>query len=291
MQKQHGKPLETMDVVAFVSMTLFVLAIFFPFYNAVLTSLMSAKEYTQHPVTLFPREIVLDSYRFLLGKDLVGKAYLSSIFITVSGSAFGLTVSVLMAYGFSRARFPGKKFLFRLILFTMFFDGGLIPTYILLKNLKLIDNRLAIILLCGVSTFNIILLKSSFEQTPAALEEAAKIDGANDIRVFWSILLPLQMPILATITLFLAVGYWNEWFWSMLVLNSRHKQTLQLLLRSLITEASAETEMMSAAVSDNVFSQGVKMAAVIVTMLPIMLVYPFVQKYFVKGLLVGAIKM
>ena len=291
MQKQHGKPLETMDVVAFVSMTLFALAIFFPFYNAVLTSLMSAKEYTQHPVTLFPREIVLDSYRFLLGKDLVGKAYLSSIFITASGSAFGLTVSVLMTYGFSRARFTGKKFLFRLILFTMFFDGGLIPTYILLKNLKLIDNRLAIILLCGVSTFNIILLKSSFEQTPAALEEAAKIDGANDIRVFWSILLPLQMPILATITLFLAVGYWNEWFWSMLVLNSRHKQTLQLLLRSLITEASAETEMMSAAVSDNVFSQGVKMAAVIVTMLPIMLVYPFVQKYFVKGLLVGAIKM
>lgn len=287
----NRKGLDKIDIVIFIVLTLLALLIFYPFYNAVLTSLVSAKTYTVSPAMLYPPEIKWDNFRYMLDSPILWTGYASTLIITVCGTVYGMTVSVMMAYAFSRRYFPGKKLLFRLMLFTLFFNGGLIPTYLLIKNLGLIDTRTGVILLLGVAPFNIILIKSSFEQTPVSLEEAARIDGANDITIFRRIMLPLQLPVIATFSLFTAVGYWNEWFWSMLIINSRDKMTLQLVLRAIVNEASGDVQVMSSVSAEGVFSQGVKMAAVVATMLPIMLVYPFLQKYFVKGILVGAIKM
>ena len=167
----------------------------------------------------------------------------------------------------------------------------MIPTYLQFKSLGLIDSRWAIILYCGVSTYNIIILKNGFEQTPVELEEAAKIDGANDLTVFFRVMLPLQGALLATFTLFTAVGYWNEWFWSMLLINSTRKMTLQTVLRSIVAESAAYSDIAAGDTDVDIFTNGVKMAAVIMTTLPIMLFYPFLQKHFVKGVLVGSVKM
>ena len=210
--------------------------------------------------------------------------------ITTSGTALSMAASVMMAYAFSR-KFPGKKLIFLLMMFTMFFSGGMIPTYLQMKALKLIDSRWGIILFVGVSTYNIVILKSGFEQTPIDLEDAAKIDGANDLIIFFRVMLPLQGPLLATFTLFTAVAYWNEWFWSMLLINSASKMTLQTVLRSIVAEASAAADVSTGEADLDVFSQGVKMAAVMMAMVPIMCFYPFLQKYFVKGVMVGSVKM
>ena len=153
-------------------------------------------------------------------------------------------------------------------MFTMFFSDGMIPTYLQMKALKLIDSRWGIILFVGVSTYNIVILKSGFEQTPVDLEDAAKIDGANDLVIFFRVMLPLQGPLLATFTLFTAVAYWNEWFWSMLLINSSSKMTLQTVLRSIVAEAAA-ADVSTGEADLDVFSQGVKMAAVMMAMVPI----------------------
>ena len=291
MTAKRRKKWETMDVVAFVFLTFFALLIFYPFYNAVVSSIMTAKEYTIKPVTLFPREISWDNYKFMFSQGMMLTGYINTIFITCVGLVYGLGISVLTGYVFSRPWFPGKKIFFRLMLFTMFFSGGLVPTYLQIKEMGLINTRWSVILLLGVTPFNIIIIKNGFEQTPSSIEEAAKVDGANDLTAFFRIMLPLQKPVIATFALFIAVAYWNEWFWSMLLINSQNKLTLQLVLRAIINEDVGDQGRMSAAIAETTFSQGIKMAAVIATMLPVMCIYPFVQKHFSKGIMLGAVKM
>ena len=276
--------------MVFIILTLIALLIFFPFYNSIIISFESPQAYALHPVSLYPVDFSLNNYSYLLEKGQIGTGYKNTLFITGIGSIYGMAVSVMTAYAFSRKRFPGKKSLFFLMMLTMFFNGGMIPTYLQLKNMGLIDSLWGVILPLGVSTYNIIVLKSGFEQTPPELEEAAKIDGANDLIIFFRIMLPLQGALLATFFLFTAVAYWNEWFWSMLLINSGSKMTLQTVLRAIICEATVDADISSGDVTD-LFSQGVKMAAVVMTMIPIMCVYPFLQKYFVKGVMIGAVKM
>lgn len=282
---------EAMDVVAFLFLTFFALIIFYPFYNAVVSSIMTAKEYTLHPVVLFPKEITWDNYRYMFGQSMMYTGYLNTILITGVGLIYGLSISVLTGYVFSRPAFPGKKMFFLLMLFSMFFSGGLVPTYLQIKEMGLINTLWSVILLLGVTPFNIIIIKNGFEQTPLSIEEAAKVDGANDLTTFFHIMLPLQKPVIATFALFIAVAYWNEWFWSMLLINSQDKLTLQLVLRAIINDDVGEQGRMNAAIAETTFSQGIKMAAVIATMLPVMCIYPFVQKHFTKGIMLGAVKM
>lgn len=292
MKLKKRKKWEAMDVIAFLFLTFFVLLIFYPFYNAVISSIMTAREYTLTPVVLFPKEVSMDNYSFMFSQGMMFTGYLNSIFITCVGLVYGLSISVLTAYVFSRPYFPGKKLFFRLMLFTMFFSGGLVPTYLQIKEMGLINTHWSVILLLGVTPFNIIIIKNGFEQTPASIEEAAKVDGANDVTTFFKIMLPLQKPVIATFALFIAVAYWNEWFWSMLLINSQNKLTLQLVLRAIINEDVGEQGRMAvSSVADTTFSQGIKMAAVIATMLPVMCIYPFVQKHFTKGIMLGAVKM
>lgn len=289
-QKPKKKPVTAGDVIVIVILTLIALLIFLPFYNSIIISFESPQAYALHPVSLYPVDFSMKNYSYLLEKGQIGTGYKNTIFITGIGSIYGMAVSVMTAYAFSRKKFPGKKPLFFLMMLTMFFNGGMIPTYLQLKNMGLIDSLWGVILPLGVSTYNIIVLKSGFEQTPPELEEAAKIDGANDLIIFFRIMLPLQGALLATFFLFTAVAYWNEWFWSMLLINSGSKMTLQTVLRAIICEATVDADISSGDVTD-LFSQGVKMAAVVMTMVPIMCVYPFLQKYFVKGVMIGAVKM
>ena len=198
-------------------------------------------------------------------------------------------ISLTMAYGLSFRQYPGKRFFFVYVLITMYFSGGLLPTYLLMKNLGLVDSLVGIVLLCGVSTFNIVVIKNGIEQLPESLSEAARIDGANDVVIFVRIILPLITPIIATFGLFIAVGYWNEWFWSMLLLTDNDAKTLQIVLRTIVSNNEADFD--NTVYDNTTFNQGIKMAAVMVVMLPVMVIYPFIQKYFAKGMLVGAIKM
>lgn len=279
------------DVVITIVLTLLAFVIFLPFYNSIVISLETNRAFALHPVSLFPHEFTWSNYSYLIEKGQIGIGYVNTIFVTVIGTALSMAAMVMMAYALSRRSYPGKRLIFMLMMFTMFFSGGMIPTYLQFKQLGLIDSLWGIIFFSGVSAYNIIILKSGFEQTPVELEDAARIDGANDLVIFFHVMLPLQSALLATFTLFTAVGYWNEWFWSMLLINSGDKLTLQPVLRAIVAESSAFEDMSAGEAGSDVFTQGIKMAAVMMTMQPIMCFYPFLQKYFVKGVLVGSIKM
>ncbi len=284
----------TGDYVIFIIMTILALLIVIPFYLAIVISFETPAAYARNPASLWPVEATLANYKYLITVGSLGVGYSNTLFVVVVGLIYAMLLMVSMAYAFAQPKFPGKKFFFLVVLFTMFFGGGIVPTYLLMKDLGLRNTLWGIILMGGVSGYNIIIMKGGFESVPASLREAATIDGANDLQVFWQIMLPLQLPLLATFSLFTVVGYWNSWYWPSLLINKSKLQTLQLVLRSIVNRASsAQTAGQSASgmEGEELFSMGLKMAAVVATMLPIMCVYPFLQKYFTKGVLVGSIKM
>lgn len=282
------------EIIAMIVLTLLAILIVVPFWNAIVISFESSAEYTKHPFSWLPRKFTLENYKYLLGRgSALLSAYRSTILLTIGGTAAGMAVSTMVAYAYSRD-FPGRKLFFRMMILTMFLGGGVIPTYMLIRNLGLLDTYTGIVLLGLASSYNIIM-KNGFESIPMDLQDAAMIDGASEITIFVKIMLPLQKPLLATFSLFTAVGYWNTWYWPLLLLNSGKKSVLQLFLRSIISNASrsnmAAKTLSSAARQTNLFSEGIQMASVFAVMLPIMVVYPFLQKYFVKGVLIGAVKM
>ena len=277
--------------LVFVLLTVLAGLIIIPFYQAIVISFETGAGFNRNPLSLFPVDFTMDNYGYLIQNGGLLNGYKSTLIVTVSGTLWGMGASVMAAYVFSRRNVPGRKMLFMLMLFTMFFDGGIVPTYLVMNKYHLVGSYAGVILLIGVSAFNIIVMKNGFESTPVSMEEAAKIDGANDLTIFFRIMLPLQKPLLATFTLFTLVTYWNEWFWSLLTLTSSGTQTLQLYLRMVVAAASDVTDMSSGMSSEATFSQGIKMAAVLLTIGPIMMVYPFLQKYFTKGIMIGAVKM
>lgn len=283
------KRLEAMDVVAAVVLTFIALLVAFPFWTALVTSLVDAASYARNPVQLYPHGFTLKNYQYILEYSTLMNSYGKTIIVVVTGFVYAMFISLTMAYGLSFRQYPGKRFFFVYVLVTMYFSGGLLPTYLLMKNLGLVDSLVGIVLLCGVSTFNVVVIKNGIEQLPESLSEAARIDGANDVVIFVRIILPLITPIIATFGLFIAVGYWNEWFWSMLLLTDNDAKTLQIVLRTIVSNNEADFD--NTVYDNTTFNQGIKMAAVMVVMLPVMVIYPFIQKYFAKGMLVGAIKM
>ncbi len=283
---------DSVEIVSFISLTLLAIVIVVPFWNAVVISFETLSAYVKAPFSWLPGEFTWENYASLT-KQSGGllRAYANTIWITVVGTVLGMAVMVTTAYAFSR-QFPLKKPLFMIMLFTMYFNGGLVPTYLLVKNMGLLDTHTAVILLSLASTYNVIVMKNGFSSIPTELPEAARIDGANDLEIFWKVMLPLQKPMLATFTLFTAVGFWNNWYWPMLILNSKDKVVLQMFLRSLIQiAAQMANEVGTSLASELTYAKGIQMAAVFLVMLPIMMVYPFLQKYFVKGVLVGGVKM
>jgi putative aldouronate transport system permease protein len=241
-----------------------------------------------HPL-LTPSNWSFESYRQLLGQDSFLRATLNSMMVTLGGVTINMFLTVLTAYALSWKTLPGRNTFTFLILFTFLFNPGLVPTYLLVRDLGLIDTFAAIVLPGAISVYNLLVMRSFFQNLPDGLREAALIDGANELQVLWHVVLPLSRPILLTIGLFYMVNHWNEFFLPILYINDNDMLLLPVLLRNILLAAN-----MNEYVESNVVSaaspESIKMAAVLLAMLPMLLVYPWIQRHFTKGVLVGGIK-
>jgi putative aldouronate transport system permease protein len=279
------------DVVLFILLTLYGLIIILPFFNVVAISFTSYKEYLETPLLLFPKAPELKSYKELFNDNRIAIGYRTSLSIIAIGVPLSLFLSTTMGYALSRKGYPGRKFVLYFVLFTMIFQGGIVPLYLIVRNLHLTNTIWSVILTGGMNTFYMILMYNFFESLPDSLMESARLDGASEWRILFNIVIPLSLPIIATLTLFYTVDKWNEWFSAMIFIRRGTIQPLQLVLRSIVFDSITNAQNASTMVLiEKPFTMGIKMAAVIVTMLPIMLIYPFLQKHFVKGIMVGAIK-
>ncbi len=289
--KKRKDPLE---ITAYIILTLFGLVIAIPFWNVLVVSITGQAEYLRAGgLLLFPKEPTLDSFARLFKNGLLWTGYRSTLTVVAIGLPINVLLTFCMAYGLSRKGWPGRKLVFTLVLITMIFNGGIVPMYLQMKSMKLLDSLWSVILAGGLNTFYVIITKNFIDSLPESLIESARLDGANEWTVLFKIIIPLSKPILATIVLFYAVDRWNEWYNSMIFLTSPSKFTLQLVLRNIVINSEMQgAAATSGAVSASgaTFSMGIKMCAVIMTMLPIMCVYPFLQKHFAKGIMLGAIK-
>lgn len=269
------------------------LLIFYPFYNSILVSFMTQAEYMRKPFALFVSHPTWTAYEEIFSDSKLFDGYKSTLIIMLFKLPLSVLITSAMGYALSRKRFFLSKTINNLTVVTMYFGGGIIPMYLLIRSYGLMGTYASIIILGVFSVYNMILIKNFFYTIPDSLEESAKLDGANDIRIFAQIYVPLAKPIIATVSLFVAVNIWNEWYNPMLFISDSKKWPLQLVLREIISNATATIkEDMSGEdlITKETFALNVQMASVVVTMLPIMLVYPFLQKYFMRGMMIGAVK-
>lgn len=278
-----------------ISALLMVITLYPVLYTAGL-SFSGKLEVENGLVWLCPVGFTLDAYKLVFKHPLIPLAYLNTILYTLVGTFYSLALTVVGGYVLSRRTLPGRNMFMFIITFTMLFSGGLIPTFMVISQMGLFDTFWALIIPCAISPWNLIIMRTSMQSIPASLEESAKIDGANYWTVFWRIFLPLSKSVVATIGLFYAVGKWNDYFNALIYLNNQRLFPVQLVIRALLTGMDA---MNTTATNNGVQMVGgstnytpvtFKAAVVVVTMLPILCVYPFIQKYFVKGVMVGAIK-
>lgn len=278
------------NVVLMIALSMVMLL---PFVNIIAGSFATSAELTARPTMLYPREPTLDAYRYIFKSNTIPNGLKISIFVTVVGTLVNLVMTVLMAYPLAHKSLVGRKALLNFVLFPMLFSSGIIPNFILIKSLGMIDSLWSLILPGAISSYNLLVVKNFFQQIPAEIEDAAKIDGANELLILWRIVLPLSLPVLATFALFYAVGHWNSYFNCLMYINSAQKWTIQLVLRQLIIVSSGGNvgdttagELAAMALP----KQGIKNAAIIISTLPIIMVYPFLQKYFAKGAMLGSVK-
>ncbi len=281
-----------LDVFFIIFLTIGALAIIVPFWNVLVVSFSTQKEYADNPLMLFPKNPTLESYKYLFRDGKIKQGYINTGKLLMMGLPLSVFLTTSMAYGFSRKSFPGKKVFLFLVLFTMIFSGGIVPMYLVMKQLGLTGSLWAVTFSTCFSVFNMILMMNFFQSLPESLMESARIDGAGEWRILFSIILPLSKPIIATITLFYGVSIWNEWYDAMIFLRKANMMPLQNVLRSIIQETQISTSATGsiASMGSPQFTDGIKMAAVFLTMVPIMCFFPLLQKHFAKGVMVGAIK-
>jgi putative aldouronate transport system permease protein len=283
--------LDFMDAVLFVLLGVWGLIIAVPFINALAISFTSYKEYLESPLLLFPRAPELKAYRELFKDNRILYGYRTTITIILVGVPLSLFFSVSMGFALSRRGWPGRKLFFYFILFTMIFQGGIVPLYLVVRSLHLTNSIWSVILTGGINTFYMLLIYNFFQSLPESLVESARLDGAGDWMILFRIIIPLSMPIVATMTLFYTVDKWNEWFNAMIFIRRAEIQPLQQVLRSIVLDSvTASQTATTITLLERPFPIGIKMAAVMLTMLPIMCIYPFLQKHFTKGMMIGAIK-
>jgi putative aldouronate transport system permease protein len=259
----------------------------FPLLYVVSVSLTPYSEVLKNGgFVVIPKSITFEAYRAFLGDSVIPRAYKVTAFITIVGTVLNLLITALMAYPLSRKRLPGRKPLLFLVTFTLLFNGGIVPTYLIVKYTGLINSVWALIIPSVVWSFNLLIMKTFFEGLPEALDESARIDGAGEWRILYQIVLPLTLPVMATVGLFYAVGHWNEFFQGIMYINDSSKFPLQVVLKGIL--ASSLLPPMDV---DNVLpSESLQMSAVVLSALPIVVVYPFVQKFFTQGMLLGSVK-
>lgn len=274
----------------FMGLVCFV--ILYPFLYLAKVSLSAMDSFNIPSISIIPDTIDFRSYGKVLSNQYVALGFRNTLLRTLLGTPLTLCATILAAYPLSKKYFPNRVFWTGLFVFTMFFDGGLIPTYMLIRGLGLIDKIWALVLPRLIVTFTMIIMRNYFMSFPDSLEESARIDGAHDLRILFSIVLPVSAPIIATVSLWTIVDNWNAWFDSLIYIRTVEKHVLQVVLRRIVLESSPQLMDLVGSVSDEAPSnpENIKAAVVMVTTIPIVLVYPFLQKYFVKGILVGSLK-
>lgn len=291
-----AKKFSISQLVIMLAISLFSLSCLFPFIMVISGSLSTEKDIMDYGYSLWPKTVTFDSYRILfLGSNRIIDAYGVSLFVTVAGTILSLFVTSMGAYVMARRSFKYRNILSIYVIVTMLFNGGLVPWYIIcVRYLDLKDTLWALILPMLANAFNMFLIRNFMLSIPEDMNESAKMDGAGDFKIFYSLIAPLSLPVLATVGLFVALSYWNDWFLGLMFVDKQELQPLQLLLRTLISNVeflkSSSNASAMQRISAQIPSESIKMALTVITIGPIIFLYPFVQRFFVKGLMVGAVK-
>ena len=283
------------DRIFGIVVTLVVLAmcimVLYPIYYMFIVSISDGNAVLRGDITVLPQGINFGAYKAVLTNEYVPRAYLITILYTVIGTFIAVAMTALCAYPLSRKEFYGRGLFTGIVVFTMFFDAGIISNYMVVRSTGIMNTMWAIVLPGSINVWYMIIMRTFFADIPEELFESAKLDGANDLTIFAKMVLPLSKAVLATMVLFYAVGFWNQWLQPLIYLDDRKKFPMQLILRNIVLGADAAlSKSMSAATDMATMGLNIKYAVIFVTILPILVIYPFVQKYFVKGVMVGSVK-
>jgi len=289
MQRSFGFSDKVFNFFNYVIFIIIGILMLYPLWFVLMFSFSNPKAAKMNNFYLLPTQFNLDSYRFVLSRDLIYTGYLNTIFVTVIGTILCLTVLSFAAYPLSRIRLRGKKFFLLFFLFTMYFSGGMVPTYMVIRQLGLIDSLWALILPRVVSIYFMLIIIRFFQAIPDSLIESAKLDGCNDIMVLFRIVLPTSTSVLAAIGLFSAVSFWNEYLIGVMYINSMEKSPIQVILYQMLRETIMPANL-GGFEQSGMTPESVKMSLVIVALMPIIMIYPFLQKHFMSGVMLGAVK-
>lgn len=292
-KKKKRIKISPFDLVATILLGLMMLITIYPFYYVIIVSFSNLEAYGNHVPYWIPYVFDLEGYKVVLADMSFLQAFVNSVLVTLIGTSLNMLLSVCGAYALSKKYLVGRNVFLALILFSMLFNGGLIPTYLVVSGMGLTNTIWAMILPSAINSFYLIIMKNYFISIPASLEEAAKIDGANDICVLFRIVLPVSLPFIATFFLFYAVERWNEWWNALLYINESAKQPLQIYMRELLVTFNSQLAQQAQMVinqNQKANFQAIQMATIVISTFPILCVYPFVQKHFVRGVMVGSIK-
>jgi len=287
-----------LDTLIYAIMIIVFFATVYPFWYAVVISFNEGVDATRGGIFLWPRVFTLENYEAVFSMEHIVSGFIISISRTIIGTLTGLTFTAMFAYAMAHKNLMFRKFYMMLMLISMYFSGGLIPYFILLRSLGLMNNFLVYIIPMLMTVWNVIIMISFFREIPPSLEEAARIDGANDLTIFFKIIIPISKPVLATIALFIGVGHWNAWFDAAFFVNARNLRTLQFWLVEIIQQANIQAMQAAGPEADRAImgaaqtftAETIRMATMIIVVIPIIMVYPFLQRYFVKGIMIGSIK-
>ena len=259
----------------------------YPFWYVVMYSLSAPSQSSLSHLYLWPAGFTLETYKYAFSKKILFTGFFNSVFLTVVGTAINMVLTIMLAYPLSREKLPGKRFLSAFVIFPMLFNGGMIPTYLVIKQFGLLDSLWSLIASMAVNVYNLLILSKFFKSIPDSLIDAAKIDGCGDVMTLVTIVLPLSKASLATISLFYAVQHWNEFLRATIYINTDSKWPLQVVLRNIIDMVANDLNN-----TGEVFMnpENFKMAAIVITVLPIICVYPFLQKHFTQGVMMGSVK-
>ena len=294
MEHKSFSDTKAFDVFIYAILTIVLIIVIYPLWYVVIASISSPVDIVAGNVTFWPVNISFKAFGRVFRNSEIWNGYYNSIVYTVVGTAVNVILTTMLAYPLSRPYFLGKNVIVTIVTFTMFFNGGLIPTYLLVKNLGLLDSMWALILPSAVSTWNLFIMRTYFKTSISeALIDAARIDGASHIGILCRIVLPLSKSILGVMVLFYGVGHWNSYFGPMIYLSTKNKMPLQVVLRDILLKNQTMNMMDSFTESSPeqiLLYEGLKFAVILVASVPMLAIYPFIQKYFVKGVMIGAIK-
>lgn len=279
------------DTSNILIMLLLMFATFYPLYYVLIVSLSDGHAVMRGEVAFWPKGLTFSTYQLIFDDASIWRSYANTVLYTVVGTVINVVCTAMCAYPLSKKEFYGRQFFTLMIVITMFFSGGLIPSYLLIQKLHMLNTMWALVIPGAISVWNMVIMRTFFQSLPNELYESAYIDGSNELTSFLKITIPLSKPIVATMSLFYAVGHWNSFFSAMIYLNEKSKYPLQIILRNMVVmgEMSNQTQELGG-IYGGVTATNIKYAVIIIAVLPIVMFYPFIQKYFVKGMMIGSLK-